>query len=104
MSKANVEFKEGVLVAGVDMNEDGENMISLKVNMKEAMEEAFAKLKKGESSSVVLDVKKVELKFDMSGMKLLVDTNQDGEAAIELEVSLTETVDEVGSIFKKEEK
>ena len=104
MSKASVKFENGSLVAGLDTNEDGQNVMDLKINMQETLEEAFAALKKGEESVVEIDVKKVELKFGAEGMSLTIDTDQDGENSIELDVSLMEAIDEGGSIFKKEDK
>lgn len=102
MSKASVKFVGGSLVVGLDTNEDGQNVMDLKINMQETLEEAFAAIKKGEKKEVELDVKKVVLKFGAEGMTLTVDTDQDGENSIELNVSLMEAVDEVGDLINKD--
>lgn len=101
MSKGNVKYKDGKLVAGLDTNEDGENLLTLKLNVNEAIQEALDKLSKGEESKVALDVKKVELEFGVGGMKLKVDTDQDGEHVLEVDLSFSEAIDEVTSAIKK---
>jgi len=72
MSKGSVKFEEGKLLAGLDTNEDGENVLTFKMNLNESIQEALAKLSKGESTKIVVDAKKVELDFGLNGMKLTV--------------------------------
>lgn len=48
--------------------------------------------------------KKVDLDFDGSKLVIKVDTNQDGEAAVEIKVDLGEMADEVkDKLFSKDE-
>lgn len=102
MSKVNYEMKDNKLEFGFDGNEDGENSITLKVNISESIQEAIAKAKKGEESTVVIDAKKVEMKFGVGGLSLSVDTDQDGEKSVELDVSLMEGFEEASEAVKKD--
>ena len=103
MSKGNVKFEDGKLIAGLDTNEDGENVLTAKLNLNEGLQEALGRvLKGGEGEKIVVDAKKVELEFGIGGLKLLVDTDGDGEKLLELDVSLTEAADEITSAIKKD--
>lgn len=99
MSKANLEFKDGKIIAGLDMNEDGENSISLKLDVNESVQEGLSKLKKGEESKVELEAKKVDVEFGMGGVKVKIDLDQDGEHFLELDLSMSEAFDEISSKF-----
>ena len=99
MSKGSVKIEEGKIIVGLDVNEDGENSLTLKVNINETISEALHKAKKGEETTIDLTGKKVELKFGIGGMKLVVDTDQDGEPSIELDLSLMEAFEEAGDAF-----
>lgn len=95
MGKLNYEVKEGVLHMGADSNEDGENSISLKLHLNEAIQEAF---KKGEA---VEGVKVVGFKFELTKLKLQLDTDKDGENLLELEIDLAESFDEIQDLIAK---
>lgn len=96
MSKVNFEVKDAALNVGVDVNEDGQNSVNLKVFLSEALEEAFKK------EAAVDGVKVAEVKFELTKLKIILDTDKDGEKLMELEVDLAETFDEASGAFKKD--
>lgn len=103
MSKASIKILKDQISAHMDLNEDGEPSLSLKVHMSESLQEAIEAFKKGEKKTVEVDAKKVAFTFDpLKGMSLAIDTDQDGEKSVELDLSLIEAVDEAGSLFKKD--
>ena len=102
MGKALIKFEDGKIVAGIDSNEDGQNSITFKLSVGEAVQEGLAALKKGEEKSVALEVKKVKLLFIDGKIKITVDTDQDGDALLEVEVDLAESFDEVTSLVFKD--
>jgi len=89
--KFDFEIKEGSLHASVDMNQDGEKLMKIKLNLTEAIQEAFAK---GEA---IKDVKVVDFKFELTKLKLKLDTDKDGEELMEIEIDLAEAFDEMVS-------
>ena len=91
MSKLNQEIKDGKLLVGVDTNEDGENSLSMKLNLSEAVSEAIAK---GEA---VEGVKVVDFKFELTKLVIKLDTDKDGENVLELVVDIAESFDEIKS-------
>ncbi len=88
--KFDVKFEGDKLELGLDMNQDGEKLLKAKINLSEAVQEAF---KKG---AAVEGVKSATVSF--SGTKLIVkvDTDKDGEALMDLELNLMEALDEAG--------
>lgn len=93
MSKFEAKVEEGKLVASLDMNEDGEKLLQVKLSMGEAIEEAFKKGQKLEG------VKLVSFGFEGKALVMKVDSDQDGQEVLELKVDLGEALDEVG-LFK----
>lgn len=89
MSKVKSEFVDGKFNLGVDLNEDGENSLNMKLNLNEAMQEA---IKRGEA---IEGAKLVDFKFELTKMVLILDTDKDGEPLLELVVDLPEVFDEV---------
>ena len=88
--KFDVEVKEGNLELSLDTNQDGEKLMTAKVNMGEAIQEV---LKKGEK---IEGAKLVDFEMGIGGIKLVLDTDQDGEKLLELELNLAEALDESG--------
>ena len=102
MSKASIKFEDGKLVAGLDMNEDGQNSISIKMSMNEALQEGMAALKKGEKKEVTVEAKAVKLVFVDGKIAVSVDTDRDGEELLSVAVDMTESVEEIASaVFGK---
>ena len=97
MSKLNFDIKDKALHLGVDYNEDGESSIKMKLNMIEAVGEAFSR---GEA---VEGVKLVDFKFELTKMILKLDSDRDGESVLELVIDLGEIADEVKGLFSKKE-
>ena len=98
MSKTKVldfEVKDGNLILGVDSNKDGENVVSLRLKLSEAVEEAIARGKPIEG------VKAVSLEFKGTKLLLKVDTDRDGEQLLEIEIDLGEAFDEISDAVSK---
>lgn len=92
MGKVDVDVVDNALVVKVDTNEDGEPVAQAKIHLTEAIQEG---LKKGESV-VIEGAKKVEFSFGLTGLKVKIDSDQDGEAVAEVEINLPEALDESG--------
>ena len=90
MGKFDVETKDGQIQLGLDLNEDGEKLMVLKLNMGEAIQEV---LKKGQA---IEGAKLVDFKFNLTKLTLTLDTDRDGEKLLELEIDLAEALDESG--------
>lgn len=88
--KFNVKFEGEELVAGLDLNQDGEELLKLKLKVNEAIQEAISR---GEA---VEGVKLVDFSFQLTKMVLKLDTDKDGEHLLELEIDLAEVLDETG--------
>ena len=95
--KVNYEVKDNALNVGLDSNEDGQNSVSLKVNLSEALGEAFQK------GTAVEGAKVVEVKFELTKLKVVLDTDKDDENLLELEIDLAEAFDEVSSAVSKDD-
>lgn len=91
--KFNVKMADSKVVAGYDGNSDGENSISIKLNLGEAFQEL---MQKGEAK---IEVKSLSIKREGSKMIAVLDTDKDGEAVLECELDALEALDEAG-IFK----
>lgn len=87
--------KDGNLEFGIDSNKDGINVISGKIMLSEAMQEAFSR------GTAVEGVKSVSVKFDLTKLKIIVDTDKDGEALLVLEVDLAEAFKEISQKINK---
>lgn len=96
MSKFDVKAEDGALCLGIDLNEDGEKLMMAKLNVSEAIQEA---LQRGESIEVE-GAKVVGFKFELTKLKLMIDTDKDGEKLLELEIDLAEALDESGLMDK----
>lgn len=89
MSKFPIEVKDGALNFGVDSNEDGEQSVSGKLHLAEAIGEALAKGTQIEGAKVV------DFKFELTKLVLKIDSDKDGQPLLELTVDLGEAFDEV---------
>lgn len=96
-NKIPVEFKDGMIVAGLDLDQDGEKSMELKLHMKEGLEEI---INRGEA---IPGAKLVDFKFEMTKMVLKIDSDKDGEPLLELKIDLAEAFAEGTSLFKKDE-
>ncbi len=94
--KISTEFKDGTLIAGLDLNQDGEKSFDMKIHLNEALEEA---IKRGEP---IEGAKVVDFKFELTKMILVLDTDKDGEKLLELKIDLAEAFDEGTSLIKKD--
>lgn len=90
MSKVNYKVQDNSLQVGLDANEDGQNSLTLKININEAIAEAF---KKG---AAVDGVKSASIKFEGSKLVLIVDSDKDSEQLLSLEADLFEAIEETG--------
>ena len=92
----DLAVKDGALSLGVDSNRDGEKVVTLKLHLSEAVQEAFNR------SEALEGVKLVSLSFTTDGkMALKLDTDKDGEELLTLTVDLSEVADEIGDATKK---
>ena len=92
MDKVNLKIEDNALMIGVDTNEDGENVVDIKLSLNEALQEA---LKKGEEVKIE-DAKKVSFSFGLTGLEIKIDTDQDGEEVASVKINLPEAIDEAG--------
>ena len=90
VSKFEVAVEGTQLKLSLDTNEDGQKLMSLNLNMSEAVAEAF---KKGVA---IEGAKLVDFKFLGTKLVLALDTDKDGEKVLELEIDLMEALDETG--------
>jgi len=88
--KFEVKFEDNKLHLAVDMNQDGDKLMVAKLNLSEAIQEAFKKGEKIEGAKVV------GFQFNLTKLVVKIDTDQDGEPLLELEIDLAEALDEVG--------
>lgn len=95
MSVVNQEVKDGNFNLNVDSNEDGNNSLSFKLKLSEAIAEIIAKEESIEGAKVV------DFKFELTRLYLRIDTDKDGEEVLELEVDLAETFKEIQALIKK---
>lgn len=93
----NVNVEDGKLVLGVDPNKDGQEVVRLRLNLSESVQEAFSR---GEA---VEGAKVVDFKLSSSGIHLKLDTDKDGEELLELELDFMEAADEVGDLISKKD-
>ena len=92
MENKKLEFKveNSILHIGVDPNQDGQKVLTAKLHLSEAIQEAFKKGVPVEGAKVV------SFEFKLTKLVLMIDTDQDGEPLLELEIDLAEVVDEIG--------
>jgi len=95
MSKVNVKVLDGSVNIGFDGNQDGQNSIGLKLNLKEGLEELFAK------GEVKVEVKLLTLKIEGTKILASIDSDKDGEPVATIEADLLEGYEEVAASFKK---
>ena len=77
---------KGMVVLGVDLNQDGDKSMTLTVSLDEAFEEVFQRKDQG----------KLKFSHDIEGTSLVVklDTDGDGEPVVVLRVKLLELIAE----------
>lgn len=95
--KLSYEIKGSDLIIGIDPNQDGQNVLTMKISLTEALGEAMSR------GDAVEGVSAVKMSFSGSIMKIVIDTDKDGENLMELELDLAEAFDEVTSAFKKDD-
>lgn len=101
MSVLNVKVNGSTLEAGLDTNKDGQNSVGLKLHVGEGLQEGIAALMKGEKKVVEVPVKKLSYVFENGEIKVSLDTDQDGEPALEGYVNMGESLEEIASGFSK---
>lgn len=87
--KVKLKVEEGAVLFSVDSNEDGQDSIKIKLNLGEAVQEAFQREESIEGAKIV------DFKFSFTKLQLKIDTDRDGENLLELELDLGEIFDEV---------
>jgi hypothetical protein len=97
MSKIPVNFEDGKMVFGLDLNEDGEKSVEGVLHLSEALQEAISR---GEA---VEGAKLVDFRFELTKMVLVIDTDKDGESLLELKIDLPEAFDEGQSLLLKKD-
>jgi hypothetical protein len=95
VKKINVKVEGNELKMGLDYNEDGENLVDIKLNLTEGIEESFKR------EAPIEGAKLVEFKFEDKKMKLVLDTDKDGEKLLELSIDIGEAFDEIPEMIKK---
>jgi len=93
--KFDVGFENNKLSMSLDLNQDGDKLMKLNLNLGEALQEAINRGEKVEGAKLV------SFEFSVTKLKLKLDTDQDGEELMELEVDLAEALDEIGLLKKK---
>jgi len=88
--------KDGKLEFGIDPNRDGQNVISGKLHLGEALSEAFSRGEKVPGARIV------DVKFELTRLVVKLDTDKDGEPLLELEIDLAEAFDEVQDALGKD--
>lgn len=87
----NLKIEDGVVKYDLDTNNDGESSAKIQLHLSEAVQEAIAKGQSVEGAKVV------EVKFELTKLKVVLDTDKDGEALLELEIDLAEVYDEIAN-------
>ena len=90
VKKFEIGMKDGAFVAKVDSDQDGIPVIDAKVNINEAIQEAFQR------QDAVEGVKVLDFSFTGTMLVLKLDTDKDGEKVLELNINLMEGLDETG--------
>jgi len=93
--KISVEFKDGNVEFGLDLNKDGEKSLSGVLYLNEALQEAIKRGKAIEGAKVV------DFRFELTKMILVLDTDKDGEKLLEIKIDLAEAFDEGSSLISK---
>lgn len=93
--KLDIKVEDGKMVMKTDMDQDGVPSSVLNLHMSEAIQELIAKGVKKE------DVKVVDFELSPLGLKLVLDTDRDGEALMDYSISFGEGFDEALGKFKK---
>lgn len=88
--KFELKVENGEVIASVDTNQDGEKVLTARLVLTEAVQEALQR------QSAVEGVKSASIKFSGNKLTLEVDTDKDGEKVLTLELDLFEVVDETG--------
>jgi len=90
-----LKIEKGALVFNVDPNKDGESVIKGKLDLGEAVSEAFKR------EGAIEGVKLVDFRFEVTKLYLKLDTDRDGESVLELEIDLAEAFDEIKDLIDK---
>ena len=94
VKKLPVSIDGSSVNVGLDLDQDGQKSLNIKINLKEVYEELLAK---GEAK---IEVKTLTVKMDGMKMNLLVDTDKDGEPVIEACIDLPEAFNEAITLKK----
>jgi len=92
--KVDFSFVGKSIEVSTDLDQDGVKSMKSKLNISEAYQEA---LKRGESVKVE-GVKAFTMKMEGLNLKIVVDTDKDGEAVFTHEMNLPEVLDEGSKI------
>ena len=84
-----MKIEDGKISFEIDTNKDGEAAVAGSLNLTEAIQEAVAR---GEA---VEGVKVVDFKFELTKLKLKLDSDKDGQELMELVIDLGEVFDEI---------
>ena len=95
MSKFDFGFEGSELSLSIDLNDDGQESVAVKLDVSEAIQEAL------QNSKPVEGAKLVDFSFDDSKLKLKIDSDKDGDTVLELSIDLMEAFDEILSAIKK---
>lgn len=92
--KFGVSFEDNKLNLSLDPNADGQNVLIAKIHLSEAVQEALQR-----DESIQIDgAKVVDFAFQGAKLMLKLDTDQDGQGVLELEIDLMEALNEVGVV------
>jgi len=95
--KVSLEIKDGAVEFNIDTNADGESVVKGKLNIGEAIEEAFKR------EGAIEGAKVVDFKFNGGKLELKIDTDKDGEELLTLSIDLGEVFDEVKDMLSKKD-
>ncbi len=88
MGKVSYTVKDQELNLAVDLNEDGEPSVEMKLNINEGIQEAMR------TGKPVEGVKVASMKFEGTKLVLVLDTDQDGEPVASMKIDMIESIDE----------
>lgn len=95
--KTPIKVENGAVVFGVDSNDDGQQAITGKLNLGEAVGEALAK------GAAIEGAKIVDFKFELTKLVLKIDSDKDGQPLLEIAVDLGEAFDEIQAAVQKKQ-
>lgn len=93
MSKVfDVKVEGGNIKATLDPNKDGQSVLDLDLSLSEGLQESIQR----KESVKIEGAKVVDVEFNYTKLSLVLDTDQDGEKLLKLNLDLTELLDEAG--------